>query len=576
MAEQTIERIIDIRTEGSVKSLAELKAEVDKNKAAFDGLTTADEEYDQSLIALKKSQEAYNTAVRLTVKENGQAKGSYNALSAEMSRLKIAWKATTDEAQKAALGKRIKEINDQLKDMDASIGNFSRNVGDYAEQIKKGLRDVPDYANAIKGPLKAVSDQVGLLGSQPLFGIVTLITPIVVKLVEYLKESGSATAALAKAGKALEPVMGFLQSTFESLAEWLGVIIEHVAQFTQGGLFKKIIDGVVGVGNAIVQFVVAPFKGVIAAIKVFKEQGVKGLGDAGRAFLAEMKQGVAFKANYEAGQAMADSMAAGYKSKKKEVAAAAVEVAKETKSALLKVTTDGEDSWLKEYQEQMRQQAELDKEVLADIAAQEKDIAAQMKAYYDEIAAAQAQAEAAEKARRDAIAASGQAIEQILGSVASAYNSEIQAELNAGRISEREARRRFAFVKAFQLAQAVLNTASGIASVFSAPDNITMVQKWLQAAAVGAQGAAQIATIKRSDIGTGSAASSVQATMQLATAGAGAPVAQAVVPITRIGTNAQDVDELNALQKSQRVYVVYSDIAEAGRQVDVSTGESSF
>ena len=572
----TIERIIEIKTGESYKSLGELKQAVDANKQALDKLDTSSEEYDATLVALKKTQDAYSTAVRLTVKDSGQLQGSYNKLSAEMSRLKEAWKSAGSEAERASLGKRIKEINDQLKGMDASIGNFQRNVGDYAEQIKKGLRDVPDYANAIKGPLKAVSDQVGLLGSQPLFGIITLITPIVVKLVAELKESGKATEALAKAGKALEPVMSFLKGVFENLVDLLGGVIEKVAEFTQGGLFKKIIDGVVGVGNAIVQFVVAPFKGVIAAIKVFKEQGVKGLGDAGKAFLAEMKQGVAFKANYEAGQAMADSMAAGYKSKKKDVAAAAVEVAKETKSALLKVTTDGEDSWLKEYQEQMRQQAELDKEVLADIAAQEKDIAAQMKAYYDEIAAAQARAEAAEKARRDAIAASGQAIESILGSVASAYNSEIQAELNAGRISEREARKRFAFVKAFQLAQAVLNTASGIASVFSAPDNVTMVQKWLQAAAVGAQGAAQIATIKRSDIGTGSAASSVQATMQLATAGAGAPVAQAVVPITRIGTNAQDVDELNALQKSQRVYVVYSDIAEAGRQVDVSTGESSF
>ena len=576
MAEETIRRIVAVETDGSVVSLAKLKAEVDENAKAFKDAEKSGEGYDEALVKLKQSQSAYNTAVRLTVKETGQLEGSYNALSAEMSRLKEAWKSTNDVAQKAALGKRIKEINDQLKGMDASIGNFQRNVGDYAEQIKKGLRDVPGYANAIKGPLKDVTDQVGLLGSQPLFGIITLLTPLVVKLVAELKESGKATEALAKAGKALEPVMGFLKGVFESLVDYLGVIIEKVAEFTQGGLFKKIIDGVVGVGNAIMNFVVAPFKGVIAAVKVFKEQGVKGLGDAGRAFLAEMKQGVAFKANYEAGQVMAQTLTAGVKSKKKEVDAAVKEIADEARTELNKNINYGEDEVTRQALEQMRQQAELDKEVLAQIAEDEKQIAAQTKAYYDEIAAAQKAAEEAEKARRDSIVASGQAIEQILGSVAQAYNNEIQAELNAGKISEKEARRRFAFVKAFQLAQAVLNTASGIASVFSAPDNITMVQKWLQAAAVGAQGAAQIATIRRSDIGTGAAASAVQSTMQLATAGASAPQMQTVVPITRVGTNAQDVDELNALQQSQRVYVVYSDIAQAGRQVSVQTDESSF
>lgn len=580
MAEVEIKRVLTVDTVPAIKSLKGLADEVDACRKEVNRLDeegrSGTQEYQEALVDLKGAQQDYNAAVRMSIKEAGAAKGSYNEMTVAMAKLKDEWKATGDAAKRLELGKQIKSINDQLKALDASTGNYQRNVGDYTNAMKAALGDFPKYADAVKAPLKAVNDQMALLGKQPILGIVTLLTPLITEIVGELKESGKATEYLAKAGKALEPVMGFLQGVLEKLVDFAGVLIERVLQFTQGGLFQKIVQGVVGVGNAILNFIVAPFKGIVAAIQVFKEQGVKGLGDAARAFGQEMKQGVAFKANYEAGQVMAETMAAGVKSKKKDVAKAAVKVAKEVKKELQKVNTEGEDAWLQEWREQQRLQAETDKAVLEDIAEQERVIAEQTAQYYREIAEAQEAMEEAERRRRETVTAGAQAMETILGSVAQAWNTELQAQLAAGKISEREARRRFAFVKAFQLAQAVLNTASGIASVFSAPDNITMVQKWLQAAAVAAQGATQIATIRRSDIGTGAVAAEAQAVTQLATAGSSAPAVQTIIPITRVGTNAQDEERLNELQRSQRVYVVYSDIAQAGQKVAVQAAESTF
>lgn len=580
MAEVEIKRVLTVDTVPAIKSLKGLADEVDACRKEVNRLDeegkSGTQEYQEALVDLKGAQQDYNAAVRMSIKEAGAAKGSYNEMTVAMAKLKDEWKATGDAARRMELGKQIKSINDQLKALDASTGNYQRNVGDYTNAMKAALGDFPKYADAVKAPLKAVNDQMALLGKQPILGIVTLLTPLITKIVGELKESGKATEYLAKAGKALEPVMGFLQGVLEKLVDFAGVLIERVLEFTQGGLFQKIVQGVVGVGNAIVNFVVAPFKGIIAAVKEIKDKGVKGLGDAARAFGQEMKQGVAFKANYEAGQVMAETMAAGVRSRKKDVAKAAVEVAKEVKKELQKVNTEGEDAWLQEWREQQRLQAETDKAVLEDIAEQERVIAGQTAQYYREIAEAQEAMEEAERRRRETVTAGAQAMETILGSVAQAWNTELQAQLAAGKISEREARRRFAFVKAFQLAQAVLNTASGIASVFSAPDNITMVQKWLQAAAVAAQGATQIATIRRSDIGTGAVAAEAQAVTQLATAGSSAPAVQTIIPITRVGTNAQDEERLNELQRSQRVYVVYSDIAQAGQKVAVQAAESTF
>ena len=563
-----------------MRSLAQLKAEADASASAVNGLEKGTVAYDQALAQSKKAQSDYNYALKMNAADAKAATGSYNSMVAAMGRLKQEWRATSDVAKRAELGKEINDINNRLKEMDASVGQFGRNVGDYANQVKGALRDIPSYAKNIHGPLKDVSDQVGLLSKQPLFGIITLLVPVITKIVEELKESDSAMQSLNKIGKAFQPVLSFFEKVLDSLVGYVGQLVEKVLEFTQGGLFQKIINGVVGVGNAIMNFVVAPFKGIIAAIKVFKEEGVKGLGDAGKAFLTEMKQGVAFKANYEAGQVLAQTLTAGAKSKAKEAGQAiAKEIAEETQSALMKVEAswyDREDRGVAERRKREEEQRAFDQEQLeyekayqAEIADAVGDSVAEMVGYYQQL-------EEAEKRRRETVKASAEAIESILGSVAQAYNDELQAQVQAGQISEREARKRFAFVKAFQLSQAVINTASGVMSVFSAPDNITMAQKWLQAAAVAARGAASIVSIASSSLSTGAAASQAGQVSNLMNAGAPAPQVQTLVPITRVGTNAEDEERLNERQRAQRVYVVYSDIAQAGNQVAVQTAESSW
>ena len=581
MAEQEIKRIIDIVVPASsAKSLGDLKAEVDANKAALKDLDTTSENYDKTLIALKQSQDNYNQAVKLAVKDNKAATGSYNMLSAELTRLKKEWKAAGTEAERQKLEGRIKDITNSLKDMDAGIGVFQRNVGDYANAMREVFGETPTVLGKVDGALGGVNKSMKLLSTHPLLGIITLLTPLITQIVNELKESENAMQALNKIGKAFQPVLAFFEKVISTLAGYLGDIVEKVLEFTQGGLFGKIIDGVVGVGNAIVKFIVAPFKGIAAAIDVFQKEGVKGLGNAGKAFLAEMKQGVAFKSNYEAGQALADTLVAGAKSKKKEAGQAIAQaIAEEAKNELELMTLDwaGLERRLEEERRRLQEeqrafdadQLEYEKQYQAELEAVVADATAGMLDHYYE------QQQAA-LTRRDNIIASEKAIESVLGSVANAYNTQIQAQLQAGKISEQEARKRFAFVKAFQLTQAVINTASGIMSAFSAPDNVTMVQKIASAATIAAQGAASIASIASSSIGTGAQASNAQQVTSLMNAGQNAPAVQQVVPITRVGTNAEDVDTFNQLQRSQRVYVVYSDIAEAGAQVQVQTAESTF
>ena len=115
----------------SFKSLGDAKKYIDTLKASLIDLDEESDEYAERVEEIDKVQDKLNKAMKVTGDRTKDAEGSYNALSKQMSELKKQFKATNDEAERNALAKQITGINDQLKTMDASIGNFQRNVGNY-------------------------------------------------------------------------------------------------------------------------------------------------------------------------------------------------------------------------------------------------------------------------------------------------------------------------------------------------------------------------------------------------------------------------------------------------------------
>ena len=136
MAQEEIVKLIKIETEGSARSVKDLKNEI---KSLRDDLLNVDKgtkEYDDVLKKLIEDEKQLTDVMRAGKDEVSAATGSYNALQNEMTSLKKVWKEVTDEAQRTEIGARIKEINDQLKEMDSSIGNNQRKVGSYEEALK--------------------------------------------------------------------------------------------------------------------------------------------------------------------------------------------------------------------------------------------------------------------------------------------------------------------------------------------------------------------------------------------------------------------------------------------------------
>lgn len=127
-------------------------------------------------------------------------------------------------------------------------------------------------------------------------------------------------------------------------------------------------------------------------------------------------------------------------------------------------------------------------------------------------------------------------------------------------------------VKALRIAEATINTISGAVSAYMAAP-VPMSLAVARAAAVTATGMAQIAKIKSTNVSRSVSATPVNSGIS---AMVSAPAVIQQVPVTRSLTSASEEERLNKIANDQRVYLVYSDVEQAGRQVSVQQTESSF
>lgn len=162
--------IIEIETGDSALTLKELKEEIKSLRQELDNCEIGSDDFKSTLEELSKAQTQLKNATKTT---NDALEGSYDSLVQKMGDLKKAWRATADEAERADLGSQIAGINQQLKDMDAEIGNYQRNVGDYGKafdgvtmKIEGGVARFDRFNNAtrsvvgsldlVEGGLKAI------------------------------------------------------------------------------------------------------------------------------------------------------------------------------------------------------------------------------------------------------------------------------------------------------------------------------------------------------------------------------------------------------------------------------------
>ena len=229
----------------SFKSLGDAKKYIDRLRASLIDLDETSEEYTERVEEIDKVQDKLNKAMKATGDKTKDAEGSYNALSKQMSELKKAFKATNDEAERNALAKQITGINDQLKEMDASIGNYQRNVGNYEAAFTKGLSGIAEQVQALGNPLAVAKNGVLALGkamkaliANPVGAVIMAIVVAIKALKKGFEQSETATNSLKRAFSALQPIMNAISNVFTGFAKIVGSIAENAIPALVNGLMK--------------------------------------------------------------------------------------------------------------------------------------------------------------------------------------------------------------------------------------------------------------------------------------------------------------------------------------------------
>lgn len=120
--------------EATGKTVKDLRAEVKELRATFENTEIGTDEFGKALTDLTKKQQELTNVTKSGI---AAQKGSYNDLVNQMALLKMQWRSTADEQERAALGDQIYTINARLKEMDSEIGNFQRNVGNYRMELRQ-------------------------------------------------------------------------------------------------------------------------------------------------------------------------------------------------------------------------------------------------------------------------------------------------------------------------------------------------------------------------------------------------------------------------------------------------------
>lgn len=122
--------------EQNVHALARVNKEMKNLKDAYKNGSVSAEEYTRRELELKTAKQELQKILNNETKMMQAAEGSYQRLSLQLERMKMAQKQLNEEEKRGADGqaleKEIQALDAHLKDMAADMGEFQRNVGNYA------------------------------------------------------------------------------------------------------------------------------------------------------------------------------------------------------------------------------------------------------------------------------------------------------------------------------------------------------------------------------------------------------------------------------------------------------------
>lgn len=246
------EKVIEIKTGAAIKNIADLKNNIKLLKEDLAKLDIGSLAYKETLNELQENQSALNNAMHGTTAsmtdvmnaataanvafndQNQLVKAetlTYNELVRELAILKQEWRATSDATQRAALSEKIQSVNNRLKEMDASVGVFGRNVGNYLgsmQQFAQGFGAMGAGARSVIAPVQGVTMGLKTMSATPAVAILGLLANVLTSVVKAMKSNEEGAQGMNEALAPLRVIGDAVTKVFQALGN---VIVGLVSGF---------------------------------------------------------------------------------------------------------------------------------------------------------------------------------------------------------------------------------------------------------------------------------------------------------------------------------------------------------
>lgn len=215
MAEKEIKRVITIESSESLNTLNNLNARIQELKGSMGDLDITTEEYRQVSEEVTQLENVKRNAIRGVT---AAVEGSYNAYSKELSILQKHRKTLNENTQEYKdMTKRVAELQQKLKDMDADVGVYSRNVGNYSSAF-----------DGLQGSVDNVAKKLPQLASG-FAGFAASLVEDLPKVLESLRgiEGSAATAAAGTAamGTAAQGAAVGIKALIKAMTSWNVILL---------------------------------------------------------------------------------------------------------------------------------------------------------------------------------------------------------------------------------------------------------------------------------------------------------------------------------------------------------------
>lgn len=243
--------------ENNVKSLLRVNEAIAANKKQQEELKKqyesgriGAEQYNEALLQLtirerelKQEKANLTTLLKNEERENQAVVGSYNQMSQQLELLKKAYKSMTQEEKQSSLGKEmestIQNLDAHLKDLAADMGEFQRNVGNYAVaggSVKKELKElVLEIANLSIAYQSLSEEEKKSADGQALASHIQDLTEKAGVLKDAIADTNQAITNAASDTRGFDQLSGSIQLAIDGFglatgaAEMLGISSEDLA-----------------------------------------------------------------------------------------------------------------------------------------------------------------------------------------------------------------------------------------------------------------------------------------------------------------------------------------------------------